>query len=87
MLSANNEILAQLKFDREINIETASKWTDEDINEMMATYLKTKSVAKETANNSLFLIAEEKIAQLSEAIKLKMKDLPKSTKKPKEAIL
>ncbi|OFZ49557.1 MAG: hypothetical protein A2381_13525 [Bdellovibrionales bacterium RIFOXYB1_FULL_37_110] len=85
MLNANNGILAQLKFDKEINIKAASKWSDEDIGEMMTTYLKTKSVAKETANNALYLIAEEKIEQLSEAISLKKKNLSQTIIKPIEA--
>ena len=67
-MSKGEEVLAQLKFDKDVNVEAASKWSDEDLKEMMDTYLKTKVMAKETSNNSLYLIAEEKIFQLDLAV-------------------
>jgi hypothetical protein len=73
MLNANNEVLAQLKFDKEINIESASKWSEEDIKAMISTYKKTMSVAQEIGNNSLYLIAREKLSQLQLADKVKNK--------------
>lgn len=68
-----DEVLAQLKFDKDVNVAAASKWSDEDIKEMMETYLKTKTMAKETSNNSLYMIAEEKISQLKAAADFKKK--------------
>jgi hypothetical protein len=74
-----DEVLAQLKFDKDVNVAAASKWSDDDIKEMMDTYLKTKAMAKETSNNSLYMIAEEKISQLKLAVEFKNK----SAKHPK----
>ncbi len=69
----DDQVLAQLMFDKDLNVTAASKWSDEDIQEMMTTYLKTKLIASETKNNSLYLIINEKISQLNLAIKLKTK--------------
>jgi hypothetical protein len=70
-----DEVLAQLKFDKDVNVAAASKWSDEDIKEMMETYLKTKAMAKETSNNSLHMIAEEKISQMKAAADFKKRFL------------
>ena len=73
-----DEVLAQLKFDKDVNVLAASKWSDETIKEMLETYSQTKKVAKETKNNSLFMIAEEKMSQLKLALDLKTKSAKKS---------
>lgn len=65
------EVLSQLKFDSELNIAKATKWSDEEISEMMDTYKQAHVVAKETHNTDLLLIINEKIAQLDQAMKLK----------------
>ena len=70
-----DKVLAQLKLAKPANVASALKWSDEDIREMMDTYLKTKEMAKETGNLSLLMIAEEKISQLEAAIELKNKSI------------
>lgn len=71
----NEKLIAQLKFNADINISNALKWDPEEIQEMMDTYLKTKSVAQETNNSKLLLVINEKINQLQKVIEIK--SLPK----------
>lgn len=77
-MSKGEEVLAQLKFDSDINIAKAALWSDEEAAEMLETYQQTLQVAKESKNTDLLLIAQEKISQLNQAIELKKLD----TKKP-----
>lgn len=67
----NEEILARLKFDSDINIKNASKWSDEDLLEMKLNYEKALKIANDSHNRKLMQIMEEKIRQLKEAILLK----------------
>lgn len=62
------KVMAQLELAKPANVAAASKWSEENIREMMDTYLKTKEMAKETGNTSLLMIAEEKISQLKAAV-------------------
>ena len=71
--SRPKEVLAKLKLNLEANVGNASKWSAEEISVMMVTYLKAQSVAKETKNNELLLILNEKIHQLEQAVKTRRK--------------
>jgi len=68
------EVLSQLKFDSDINIAKAMKWSGEEMLEMLEAYKQTLLVAKESKNINLLLIAQEKISQLNQAIELKKID-------------
>ena len=67
------KVLAKLKLNLEANVGNALKWSAEEISVMMVTYLKAQSVAKETKNNELLLILNEKIHQLEQAVKTRRK--------------
>jgi hypothetical protein len=72
-MSKTNEILEQLKFDRDDNVLKVSKWTGSDLVMMLETYEQAREVAKLENNGQLLMVLNEKILQLDLAIKMQTK--------------
>lgn len=65
------DVLTQLKNMRTKNLSTMSEWSNEDFQEMLATYQQAREIALESSEIDSVAILDEKLSQLSEAMSLK----------------
>jgi hypothetical protein len=71
MKRKSKNILQQLLEKREENILLLSKWSDEEIDELLERYREAKEIAYEENRFESYKILEEKISQLHAAKDLK----------------
>lgn len=63
--------LVKLIEKREQNILQLSKWSDDDINEMISRYVQAREIAEEENQFEFYKILQEKLSQLHDAKSLK----------------